>query len=300
MTQERISIVIPTYNHARYIGEAIESALAQTSPVHEILVVDNDSTDHTRDVVARYPQVRYIHQTNQGICGSSNRGLHEATGEYVIILHSDDRLLAHHAETSVRAFEHRPGAAFVSGDYRWFGAEGTWHTHACDRSPDAYAGLLRVNYIGPPIVVMFRRDVLLDVGGFRAQFAYTSDTDIYLRIARQYPVYCHHTPVAEYRRHDLQHSRNWGIHLESMMETMRAQRPFIKGNAVYEKAYRCGIKHYQRAFGEPLLWQMVSAVRRHEWKTAFENFAVLLRYYPHGLIGLIQLKASRALPSHQS
>jgi glycosyltransferase involved in cell wall biosynthesis len=193
----RISIVIPTYNHARYIGEAIKSALDQTCPAHEILVVDNDSTDNTRDVVARYQQVRYVHQMNQGICGSSNRGLQEATGDYVVFLHSDDHLLPHHLEISLRAFQSSPCAGFVSGDYRWFSAEETWHAHACDSSPDDYAGLLRVNYIGPPIVVMFRRNVLLAVGGFCPQFAYTCDTELYLRIARQYPI---HLPSHSRRR----------------------------------------------------------------------------------------------------
>lgn len=297
---ERISIVIPTYNHARYIGEAIESALAQTCPAHEILVVDNDSTDNTRDVVAGYRQVRYIHQTNQGICGSSNRGLREATGDYVVFLHSDDHLLPNHLETSLRAFHDRPNAGLVSGDYRWFGVEGTWHTHTCGTSPDEYGALLRFNYIGPPIVVMFTRDALLKVGGFRQEFAYTSDTETYLRVAQRYPIYCHHTVVAEYRRHDGQHSLKWDLLLKSAVGTMRSQQPFIKGKTLYEEPYRLGMKHYQRVFGEPLVWQMVSAIRRHEWKTAYKNFAVLLQYYPHGLMGLIQRKASHALPSHQS
>jgi glycosyltransferase involved in cell wall biosynthesis len=290
MTMARISIIIPTYNHAEYIAEAIESALAQTCPAHEILVIDNDSTDNTVDIVTRYPEVRYIHQTNQGICGSSNRGLHEATGEYVVFLHSDDHLLHHHLETSLDAFRKCPSAAFVSGDYRWFGAAGTWHTHACDSSPDDYAGLLRVNYIGPPIVVMFRRNVLLAVGGFHPRFAYTSDTEIYLRIARQYPIHCHHTVVAEYRRHDGQHSKKGDLHFESIMATMRSQKPFIKGNRSYEEAYREGVRHYQRAFGDPLGWHMVCAARNRDWKVAVKNFRVLLRCYPQGLVRWAHLK----------
>jgi glycosyltransferase involved in cell wall biosynthesis len=297
---ERISIVIPTYNHGRYIGEAIESALAQSRPADEILVVDNDSTDNTRDVVARYQQVRYIHQTNQGICGSSNRGLREAIGEYVVFLHSDDHLLPNHLETSLRAFQERPGAGLVSGDYRWFGAEGTWHTHTCDTSPDEYGALLRFNYIGPPIVVMFKREALLAVGGLRQEFAYTSDTETYLRMAQQYPIYCHHTVVAKYRRHDDQHSLKWDLLLKSAVGTMRSQQSFIKGKPRYQEPYRLGMRHYQRVFGEPLVWQMVASVRRHDWKSAYKSFAVLFQYYPQGLMGLIQQKASRAMPSHQS
>src|SRR5215216_4619185 len=161
-----ITVAIPTYNHARYLPEAIESALAQSRPPDEILIVDNGSTDETPLVSARYPTVRYIRQTNQGICGSSNRCILESRGDYLVILHSDDRLLPNHLEASERALAEHPDAAFVCGDYRWFGAEDLWHDHQCAPSPDYYATLLRVNFIGPPLVIMFRRDVCKAVGGF--------------------------------------------------------------------------------------------------------------------------------------
>lgn len=286
----RITVVIPTYNHAQYIGEAIESALTQTRPADEILVVDNDSTDNTAQVVRQYPEVRYIHQTNQGICGSSNRGLIEATGDYIVFLHSDDRLLPHHLEVSLRAFRERPDAGLVSGDYRWFGAEGTWHSHQCNSSPDDYGAILRFNYIGPPIVVMFRRDRLIDAGGWRQEFAYTCDTETYLRVARKYPVYCHHTIIAEYRRHGAQNSQKWDLILQSAVETMRDQRQYITGNPQYEEAYRLGLRHYLRAFGEPLVWRMVSAAHRGQWRQAMKDMRVLLRYYPEGLISLVSRK----------
>ncbi|MES4786295.1 MAG: hypothetical protein C4294_11280 [Nitrospiraceae bacterium] len=128
---ERVSVIIPTYNQAQFLAEAIESAVGQSLPPDEILIIDNDSTDNTAEIAARYPQARYVHQPDQGSCGSTNRGIRDATGYYVVILHSDDRLLPHHLETSSRAFQAHPEAAFVCGDYRWFGAEGTWHVHRC-------------------------------------------------------------------------------------------------------------------------------------------------------------------------
>src|SRR5919198_4963080 len=98
-----ITVAIPTYNQARYLADAIDSALAQSRPPDEILVVDNGSTDDTPAVASRYPGVRYIRQTNQGICGSSNRCIQEARGDYLVLLHSDDRLLPNHLATSERA-----------------------------------------------------------------------------------------------------------------------------------------------------------------------------------------------------
>ena len=78
------SVVIPTYNRAASVVEAIDSVLAQTYPAMEIIVVDDGSTDDTREVVPRrYPQVRYFHQENGGVARARNRGIREARGEFV-------------------------------------------------------------------------------------------------------------------------------------------------------------------------------------------------------------------------
>lgn len=70
-----VSVIIPTYNYARFIGEAIESVLAQTHRDFEIIVVDDGSTDETGDVVSRFSEVRYIYQPNQGIASARNEGV---------------------------------------------------------------------------------------------------------------------------------------------------------------------------------------------------------------------------------
>jgi glycosyltransferase involved in cell wall biosynthesis len=92
-----VSVVIPCYNQARFLGEAIESVLSQSYRAFEVVVVDDGSTDNTSEVVARYAGadagVRLIRQENRGLAGARNRGLAEAEGEYVVFLDSDDRLL---------------------------------------------------------------------------------------------------------------------------------------------------------------------------------------------------------------
>lgn len=88
---ERVSVIIPTYNRAKLLTEAVASALAQTSPVHEIVIVDDGSTDDTAKVVSSMPPpVRYIYQRNSGLSASRNRGANAATGEYLAFLDSDD------------------------------------------------------------------------------------------------------------------------------------------------------------------------------------------------------------------
>ena len=279
-----ITIAIPTYNQARYLAEAIDSALGQSRPADEILVVDNGSTDDTPAIVARYPDVRYIRQTNQGICGSSNRCIQEARGDYLVILHSDDRLLPNHLAASERASAEHPEAAFVCGDYRWFGADDLWHQHQCTPNPDYYATLLRLNFIGPPLVIMFQRRVLERVGGFDAAYIGADDQELYLRIARQYPIHCHHEVIAEYRRHDAQGSKKTALMLRASMAMMRAQRPHIAGRPAYREAYRAGVCYRRRLYSEMLFWQGVQALRAGARLEALGCLTTVLRHDPHAVV----------------
>src|ERR687890_856397 len=88
-----VSVVIPCYNQAHFLGEAIESVLAQSYPRFEIIVVDDGSTDDTSKVAARHPGGRYVYQNNQGVSAARNSGLARSEGEYVVFLDADDRLL---------------------------------------------------------------------------------------------------------------------------------------------------------------------------------------------------------------
>src|SRR5690349_15716190 len=88
-----VSIIIRCYNQGHFLGEAIDSALRQTYPHVEIIVIDDGSTDNTAEVVARYRGVRSIRQPNLGRCAAGNTGLGESRGEYLVFLDADDRLL---------------------------------------------------------------------------------------------------------------------------------------------------------------------------------------------------------------
>ncbi len=116
----QVSIIIPTYNHAKYLPDAIKSCLAQTYPDIEIIVVDDDSTDNTREVVARYSQVTYIHQPNQGPATARNTGWRQSRGAYLQFLDADDLLLPTKIEKCMAVFDSHPeiGVVYTESEIR--------------------------------------------------------------------------------------------------------------------------------------------------------------------------------------
>src|SRR5215212_6403385 len=143
--QPLVTVVIPCYNQAHFLGEAIESVLSQSYPHGELIVVDDGSTDETSEVASRYEGARLIRQENRGLAGARNRGLGEAKGEYVVFLDADDRLLPGALEASLGCFEAHPECAFVSGTSRPIAEDGTLLSQTSDTAVegDHYLKLLR-------------------------------------------------------------------------------------------------------------------------------------------------------------
>ena len=111
-----ISIIIPCYNQARYLAEAIKSALAQTHSHIQVVVVDDGSVDSTAEVASHYPEVRLVRQRNQGVAQARNVGLYQSSGDYVIFLDADDRLARTAVESHLCCFAEHPEAGFVAGN----------------------------------------------------------------------------------------------------------------------------------------------------------------------------------------
>src|SRR5690606_1176147 len=118
--QPLVSVITPTYNRADFIGEAVESVLAQTYPNFELVIIDDGSTDNTRDILEPYlkdSRIRLFHQQNQGQSVARNRGLEEATGEFICFLDSDNAWFPEKLEKSLKAFDHNPESDVVYGDF---------------------------------------------------------------------------------------------------------------------------------------------------------------------------------------
>jgi glycosyltransferase involved in cell wall biosynthesis len=194
--------IIPCYKQAHMLGDAIESALAQTYPHAEVVVVDDGSPDDPGAVVARYPSVRLVRQANRGSAAARNAGLWASRGEYVVFLDGDDVLLPHALDTGMRELTACPACAFVHGACERRNLDGTQLRY---RPPvvgevDLYLKLLRGNSVRQLATMVFRRTALEAVGGFDEERRQAQDWDLYLRITQRFPAYGHGGLVSVYRR----------------------------------------------------------------------------------------------------
>jgi glycosyltransferase involved in cell wall biosynthesis len=246
-----VSIIIPCYNQAHFLHEAIESALTQTYPRREVLVVDDGSTDRTAQVTMTYPKLRYIRQENSGVSAARNTGLKQSRGEYLVFLNADDRLLPDALEIGVSFLRQHPSCAFAAGHCRFVAEDGSLLVGSEWRgvSSDHYLELLRGNYIWCPGSVIYRRSVLEVAKGFDTSLAGAEDYDLYLRISRSYPVFCHNQLVVEYRFHG---SNTSADNLRMLRETLKAldiQWDSVKGDSRRTDAFMAGKKHWQDYYG---------------------------------------------------
>src|SRR3984957_20996398 len=145
-----VSIIIICFNQGHYLQESIESALAQTARRTEIIVVNDGSTDQTADIARAYPRVIYVYQPNRGVSAARNSGLRPSTGDFVLFLDADDRLLPDAATLSLHCVEEYPESGFVFGRYRKIDGNGVVVSPPNSAAPecDFYCELLKRNLIG--------------------------------------------------------------------------------------------------------------------------------------------------------
>jgi glycosyltransferase involved in cell wall biosynthesis len=286
-----VSVVIPCFNHAQYLGEAIASVRAQTYPHIELVVIDDGSSDNLHEVANRLG-VRVVTQDHQGLAAARNVGLRRTNGMYLVFLDADDRLASGAIEAALRALDAHPEAAFTSGRCRWIATDGTplpTPEHGCPRG-DLFANLLRANYTGMPATVMYRRGVFEVVHGFdvSGEFLGVEDYELVLRIARQFPVCCHEAVVAEYRVRPESMSRNPARMLEGALRAVRAQRAHLGRSTEHRTAYDEGLRFWQQYYGRPLVRQLEGDVQRRQWRRAMEGAWTLARCYRRGLVSIVR------------
>src|SRR5688500_36918 len=110
-----VSVIIPCYNHAKFLPEAIVSVRQQTYRNIEIIVVDDGSSDNTRQVSQTFPDVKYIYQKNQRLTAASDTVIDHSIGEYLVFLDADDLLYPTAIETNLKQLQNKPSFAFASG-----------------------------------------------------------------------------------------------------------------------------------------------------------------------------------------
>jgi len=184
----RVSVIIPAYNAERYLGEALDSVMAQTWRDIEVVVVDDGSTDGTQEIVRGYgPPVRLLEQANAGPAAARNRGVREAEGELVAFLDSDDLWLPEKLALQVPLFDAEGRVALVYCKAERMTGDGTPIPTPAHPRPtgDVFLALLGRNHC-PTSGVVVRRDVFLRFGGFPEDMVWAEDWHLWLRIAREH------------------------------------------------------------------------------------------------------------------
>jgi glycosyltransferase involved in cell wall biosynthesis/GT2 family glycosyltransferase len=202
-----VSVVIPTFNRATLVVEALRSVLCQTFRDYEIVVIDDGSTDSTRDVLAPSVEdgkVRYVFQPNQGESAARNRGIRMARGKYITFLDSDDLYLPHKLERQVAYLDTHPEVALVHSGYSKFDDAGAdlGYRDTSRLSGRIYPRiLLEWSVLMAVPTVMVRASVLAEVGGFDEAMRQAPDLDLWRRIAMRYPIAAIPEELCKVRQH---------------------------------------------------------------------------------------------------
>lgn len=217
----KVSVIIPSYNCECYIAQTINSVLNQSFKEIEIIVVDDGSSDRTREIVALFgPPVRLIAQANAGRCAARNRGIREASGEYICLLDHDDYWFPDKLALQVAEFQRHPEVGAVYSPFILWCGDNNDQFPEPDRFdmtvyPDGidaefsgwiyHLSLLDIDALTSAI--MFRAEVFGRCGVYDESLPYSEDWDILLRVAREYPFIKLCRPATLYRQHIQQGSR---------------------------------------------------------------------------------------------
>jgi glycosyltransferase involved in cell wall biosynthesis len=205
-----VSICVPSYNAAKYLPAAIESALAQSYEDFELVVLDNASTDDTREVCQRFrdPRFRYEYEGTPGQSVAWNRCVELARGKYVILLHADDELESRFLARAVEVLDSNEDVGMVSCAVQHIDENGAplerqqlLDADLVDRDDAILRRLLLEGCVINPAGVLVRSEAFASAGPFTDQVVWGVDWHMWIRIAMAGPVAYVAEPLARYRQH---------------------------------------------------------------------------------------------------
>lgn len=287
MLNNKVTVIIPTYNRAHFIKDAVESVLNQTYQDFELIVIDDGSTDNTREVLAVYKdKLTYIYQDNQGRSSARNQGIKLAQAEYIAFLDSDDVWFPDKLERQVPVLESASDNVALVHGYKCIVDKNLqpvsgWelklrHLYArAERGEETYENYLRLACIFTSTILV-RKSSLLEINGYDVSVKSMEDLDLYLRLLLQdYRfAFISEPPLIKYRCHE-----NNTDHLSSNYSYLQVYEKHLneciklgvthrieKAKKLLYKAlakthYRLGNYHQSRDYWQKALIK--------DWETAF-------------------------------
>ncbi|MGQ0793012.1 MAG: glycosyltransferase family 2 protein [Deltaproteobacteria bacterium] len=304
----KISVVVPAYNSARYLAEAVESVIAQTFADWEATVVDDGSTDNTREVLAPYlDRINYIYQQNAGPGRARNTGIEASTGKYIAFMDADDVWTADKLQIQSDFLDANPDVHFIfandfvvsqdggllyTGHPKWeciyeipqvsLGGTNKKFTHSI------FAALIRHSFI-PTSTVVVRRECLDDAGYFDEGILNGQDLELWWRLSRRYNAGFTDLHLSKYRVHSSNFSADSERKFTNALRLMRtlAAYPDIDAETAALINRRFARTHFEFGY---------FYFARDNMPSAREQFLLSLRYRPASPKTLALLAGS-CLPS---
>jgi len=230
LAEAGVSVVIPAYNYAHFLPQAIDSALAQSYPKVEVIVVDDGSTDATPEVAAGYgARIRYIRKQNAGLPAARNTGIQNASYPFIGFLDADDQWKPDFLQKAMTQFAQLPAefglvaaqAIYIDEQGKEFALKSlTWAVHGRLDHRDI---LLKTRF--SPSAVVARKSALEAAGLFDESLRSSEDRDMWIRIGAKFPLFLQADRLALIRRHRSSMSRNAGrmkANIQRVLDKSRA------------------------------------------------------------------------------
>ena len=186
-----VSVILPTYNRAWTLKEAVDSVLGQDYPHIEVIVIDDGSTDNTRDLLAPYGnRIRVLTQANQGVSAARNAGIQKSRGSLIALLDSDDAWDKRKISCQVDFFQTHPRAMICQTEEIWIRNGKRVNPKKKHRKPSGmiFEDSLHLCLVSPSAVMM-RKDLFDRIGYFNEDFTVCEDYDLWLRVSAVLPVF---------------------------------------------------------------------------------------------------------------
>lgn len=209
-----VSVIIPCYNTAVYLAEAVDSALRQTYADFEVIVIDDGSTDNTSEVMARFSsdnRLCYHYQSNEGLSAARNKGIKLANGSFIALLDADDVWEKEKLAQQVAVLEKDASIGLVFSDFSSFDVNGiiaSRKNSGCYNEGVDFERLFHRNNFIYPSTVLIRQEVFESCGLFDTKLRSAEDYDMWLRIAKTYRIVGIDAALVRIRQHGANMSSN--------------------------------------------------------------------------------------------
>lgn len=287
MPADDVAVVITHYNRPELLRPTIEAALAQTHPPAEVVVVDDGSPSGIWDVEAEFPTVRLLTQENQGPAAARDAGQRATTAPLVCFCDGDDPLHPHALERAVAALRAEPDAGMTTGFADVIDRDG--HVVAArllaapEPTDDLFAALLERTWVCPPGVVVYRRDALDAVGGWRGGDRHwgAEDYDVILRVAAKYPVAVIDEIVCSYRANEASMGSNLERVRDGIVHVLEDMKSHTAGDPRREAAREAGIALQTKIYDERIRsGRIADAWAKRRYATAARESTVYALRHP--------------------